>query len=197
MLSTHPCPVFGVDVDGVLADLVHPLLDRVFARTGVRFRTDDIVRFDLAGILGPTCWDAAREILAAPGFARNLPLLTGAGEGIASLRSLGRVVFVTAPFAPSPTWAHDRAAWLAEHFHAQPSDVVSLADKTLFCGDLLVDDSPAQLEAWTRLGRLAVRMRHPWNAGAPGIAAHGWEDVVRAVAERFGAVASGPAATAQ
>lgn len=186
MRPAHSPPIIGVDVDGVLADLVHPLLDQVFARTGVRFHEDDIVRFDLAGILGPTCWAAAREVLAAPGFALGLPLLPGAVEGVAALRSLGRVVFVTAPFAPSPTWAHDRASWLAERFHAQPPDVVSLADKTLFRGDLLVDDSPAQLEAWTRLGRFAVRVRHPWNSGAPGTVAHDWEDVVRIVGDRFG-----------
>jgi 5'(3')-deoxyribonucleotidase len=176
-----PSPTFGVDVDGVVADLVRPLLDALSTRTGTRLRVDDITRFDLAGILGPSLWSTATDILASPGFALDLPLCPHAIEGVASLRTIGRVVFVTSPFPPSPTWAHDRFAWLARHFAATPADVVSAADKTLFRGDLLIDDSPAQLDAWTRLDRPAIRVAHPWNTDAPGIVASDWREIVRIV----------------
>jgi len=185
MPTLPPSPVFGVDVDGVLADLVGPLLDQVFAATTLRFHPHDIVRFDLAGILGPHGWAAAHDALTRSGFARHLPILPGALQGITALRTLGRVVFVTTPFAPSPTWAHDRAAWLAEHFEAQPADLVSLADKTLFRGELLIDDSPTHLEAWSRLGRLAIRVDRPWNSGAAGVPARSWEEVVRIVTDHL------------
>ncbi|MCU0693634.1 MAG: hypothetical protein MUF54_19770, partial [Polyangiaceae bacterium] len=102
----HPLPrppnnlLIGVDVDGVLADLVGPLLDQLHQRSGVRVLRAQIVSFDLALTLGPL-WPAAHDILLAPGFASSLPVTPGAVDAVQQLRELGRVVFVTTPMPRS------------------------------------------------------------------------------------------------
>jgi 5'(3')-deoxyribonucleotidase len=179
-------PIIGLDVDGVVANLVGPLLDQLHKRAGKRLFETDVTRFDLAAILGPELWPVARDVLREPGFASSLPAYPDALHGVDRLRSFGRVVFVTSPFPRSPTWAEDRSRWLRDHTSADRNDIVHLADKTLFAGRLLIDDSPMQLEAWVASGRPAVRMARPWNRDAPGNVARSWDELVQVVSDLLG-----------
>lgn len=174
-------PIIGLDVDGVVANLVGPLLDQLHERAGKRLFEPDITRFDLTAVLGPELWPVARNILLEPGFAASLPPYPGAIEGVQRLRSLGRVVFVTSPFPRSPTWAEDRTRWLRVHTDVDRNDIVHVADKTLFAGPILIDDSPMQLEAWVQSGRHAIRMARSWNRDAPGAVARSWDELVSLV----------------
>ena len=182
MQSNMP-PLIGLDVDGVIADLVTPLLEQVHQRSGTRFHTEQIRQFDLRQTLGDL-WSVGHDILCEPGFAQSLPPYPDALRGVDALRNLGRVVFVTTPYAASPTWSDDRARWLERHANADRRDIVHLADKTVFAGRLLIDDAPAQLEAWVATGRPAIRVVRPWNREAPGHPADSWDAIV-GVAERL------------
>ncbi len=184
--------VVGVDVDGVLADFVGPLLAECNRRTGSTFCETDIIQFALLDIFGQERWQMLRrEVLALPGFADGLAIYPRAREGIDRLREFCRVVFVTAPFGDSPTWVYDRTQWLRRHMNADRKDIVHLWDKSLFGGQILVDDSPEHLDAWAHSGRLAIRMAHPWNGTAPGQTAHNWDDVVRIVENYAGVQPAG------
>ncbi|HNS97924.1 MAG TPA: hypothetical protein PKL73_13320 [Polyangiaceae bacterium] len=178
----HPQPVIGLDVDGVLADLVQAVLDAVHQRTGKRFFPEDVQRFDLKSTLGEL-WTVAHDVLTQPDFVRSLPPYPYAIEGVHRLRQLGRVVFVTTPFAPNPTWSHERSQWLEHHTGAPHHDIAHITDKTLFCGHLLIDDSPAQLQAWTATQRPAIRVVRPWNHDAPGLPARDWNEIVALTAQ--------------
>ncbi len=177
-----PLPLIGLDVDGVIADLVGRLLDEVHARSGQRFRPEGVTQFDLQATLGDL-WPLGHEILCEPGFARSLRPYPDALRGVHALRALGRVVFVTTPYDASPTWSDDRARWLEAHVGAVRKDIVHLADKTVFAGHVLIDDAPAQLEAWTATGRPAIRVVRPWNADAPGRPAEDWKSIVEGTRE--------------
>lgn len=176
-MTATPKPLIGLDVDGVVADLVSALLDQVHVRSGKRFVIDQVRQFDLRATLGDL-WTLGHDILCEPGFAQSLLPYPDAVEGVRALRKMARVVFVTTPYAASPTWSDDRARWLETHLGAVRRDIVHLEDKTVFGGRLLIDDSPAQLEAWVATGRPAVRVVQPWNQDAPGLPAHGWDDIV-------------------
>jgi 5'(3')-deoxyribonucleotidase len=197
-LAPHKPLVIGIDVDGVIADFVGPVLRYLSKHLGKQLTEQDITRFDMRAILGDSGWKAVSEqLLSKPGHASSLACYPEAPNAINKLREMGRVVFVTTPYAESPTWSHDRTRWLVEHTGAKLNDVVHCWDKSLFGGDVLVDDAPHHLEAWTRSGRLAVRMARPWNEGASGQCASDLNDVVRIVreyqesrkAQRTGAIA--------
>ena len=170
-------PLIGLDVDGVVADLVRSLLDKVHHRTGKQFHPEHVRTFDLRKTLGDL-WTVAQDILSEPGFARSLPPYPDAIAGVRRLRQLGRVVFVTTPYDRSPTWSHERALWLEQHTDTPRHDIVHLSDKTVFAGHVLIDDAPAQLEAWVATGRPAIRVVRPWNQQAPGHPAHSWDEIV-------------------
>ena len=176
-----PRALIGLDVDGVLADLVGRLLQIVYERTGQRFVREQVTQFSLQAVLGDEIWTVASDALAEPGFASSLQLIEGAREGVERLRTLGRVVFVTSPYLRSATWAAERTHWLIRHLGARQEDIVNTADKTLFAGEILVDDAPQNLEAWTKTGRYAVRAVQPWNEHAPGLPAKGWPAIADAV----------------
>ncbi len=175
-MPTHP--LIGLDVDGVIADLVQSLLDQIHEQTGQRFHPHQVRSFNLQDTLGDL-WQVGQTILSEPGFASRIPPYPDALQGLDQLRKLGRVVFVTTPYEKNPTWSHDRTRWLERHTGAHPRDVVHLVDKTVFAGQLLIDDAPAQLEGWVASGRPAVRVVRPWNHGAPGHPASNWEEIVR------------------
>ena len=177
-MTALPQPLIGLDVDGVVADLVSALLDQIHLRSGKRFVVEQVRQFDLRSTLGDL-WSLGHDILREPGFARSLLPYPNAIDGVHTLRKVARVVFVTTPYAASPTWSDDRARWLESHLGAVRRDIVHLEDKTVFGGQLLIDDSPAQLEAWVATGRPAIRVVQPWNQSAPGFPAHDWDDIVQ------------------
>ncbi len=170
-------PIIGLDVDGVVADLVSHLFNQLEKRSGSRLDPHQVRQFDLRKTLGHL-WPLGEQILAQQGFVSSLKPYPGALRGIECLRKLGRVVFVTTPNPKSPTWADERACWLEKLAHAHRRDIVHAVDKTLFGGSLLIDDAPAQLQAWIDSGRPAIRVVRPWNHGAPGHCAQNWDQIV-------------------
>jgi 5'(3')-deoxyribonucleotidase len=95
--------------------------------------------------------------------ARNLSVLPGAKSFVAELRKRGEVVFVTSPYTAVRGWCDDRLAWLGQHFDAKPADVVFCKRKELVRGDVLIDDSLANVNAF---GQHALLFNQPWNRSA-------------------------------
>ena len=178
MLQSNDRFLIGVDVDGVVADLVGGLLDIIHQRSGQRILPEQITGFEFQKSMDEQLWLLAQEILIEPGFAKSLKPYPHAVDGITQLRNLGRVVFVTSPFVKNPTWAYERGCWLRHHTDADWKDIVHIDDKSVFGGDVLIDDAPHQLKAWVNTGRPAIRVVRPWNNNADGIAANSWDEIV-------------------
>jgi len=159
----------AVDVDGVLADFVGGLLQRLAPR-GHRYAVDDVKHFELSRTLTPEALHVANDIMAAPGFARELDWYPGARLFLSILKDLGDVTIATAPFRGSPTWQDERAKWLDPY--VQANDIVSVPTKkkhlvTQFA-DVLVEDRAETLESWKGVqpDGLAVLIDRPWNRQA-------------------------------
>lgn len=154
-----------VDVDGVCADFIAPILEVVNAQrievvngAGlVLVEREHVTSWGLEHIPGFT--PELYDLMNSRGFARSLHVIDGAQEAIAHIRERGhRVVFCTTPNRDSPTWAYERAEWLAEHFGADYRDIVQCHDKSLVVGDVLVDDKPDNLRHVHD-----VLFTQPWN----------------------------------
>lgn len=159
----------GLDVDGVLGDLLTPLMKiasellqrEVYVSHLQSWDLDDLFKGEDAAML-PELWRRAGE----PGFCRRLVPYPGAVEGVAALRSAGADIFVvTSPLHDAATWTHDREKWLEERFGIPRRRVNHVHEKYTFSGSMLVDDKPENIELWAREhAGVGVLWHQSWNA---------------------------------
>lgn len=137
-----------IDVDGVLADFLAPSLPILERLTGRPWTTSDFKTWDLFDTVPRVhekpFFDAVNQL----GWCRNIPVFAGAQEGVRRLRELAEVYIVTSPMNHVPTWTHEREGWLRDHFDISHKKVVHTSAKYLCVGDVLVDDKPANIQAW-------------------------------------------------
>ena len=163
----------GIDVDGVLADLLTPLMSIVSELlqkdVGVghveTWDLDDLFAKHDASHLVPELWKRA----GSPGFCRTLSPYPGAVEGVAALRQAGADLFiVTSPLHDAATWTHDREVWLHTHFGIDRRHVVHCHAKRVFSGAMLVDDKPSNILTWGEEHGFdgAVLWDQSWNQDA-------------------------------
>lgn len=157
------------DVDGVLADFTGRVLDVVHEETGRAHTPDDHTKWSFREALGLPArhWRAVARRIGEPGFACSLRPYPGAVELVKRVAEQHEVFFVTADWRSSPTWVHDRNAWLERHFgRTLGSRVVHTSHKVLVDGDVLVEDKVETVEAWERAGqgrRRAFIVDRPYN----------------------------------
>ena len=137
----------GIDVDGVLADLVGKVLYYQNSVYKTNFKHSDITSYNMESILGADNVLNIFELMEYNHDVKTVDVIPGAVELVRDLRQLGRVIFVTAPCPLYRGWADDRLYWLKSHFSASPYDVTSIYDKTLFNGQVLIDDSSSNIDS--------------------------------------------------
>lgn len=158
-------PVILLDVDGVLADFVGHYIDTLEWCGKVQVCREDIVNEDIPGCLQLTTHQrqTAEMLIASAGAAERIRALEGAATAVATLRGMGRVVFVTTPWPGAATWVHDRLQWLGVRFGCRPEDYFPVADKSLVDGAVMIDDSLRNVAMWHRPGRLTLLWDTPHN----------------------------------
>lgn len=137
-----------VDVDEVVADFVGGVLRAVREVTGREHSPADVDEWSIRDALGleSRAWRrVCEDHISSQGFALRLDPIHGSVEGVAALREVADVVFVSAPWR-SPTWVHDRERWVEEKFGDVP--FVSTTHKYLVYADAIVDDKPDNVVAW-------------------------------------------------
>lgn len=151
------------DVDGVLADLVSALCERL-EWAGYDYSPQDFKAYDFAKTLCGEALERVNLALAEDSFALSLPLYPGASTFLKELASLGEVVAVTSPHKASRTWAHDRTLWCKTH---GIDKVIHTSHKDMVTGDVLIEDHPENARTWQTAhpwGR-AILIDRPWNQG--------------------------------
>lgn len=172
-----------VDVDGVLADFHAHTFDFVETELGA-VSPDAHTSWDIIPALGRQYENAVLERWASEGWCRTIPVLEGAREGIAALREVADVYFVTAQMVHSPFWMWERMQWLKEHFAARDGHVVFTLSKYLVAGDVMVDDKPSNVDLWAKHHptKKAILWDQPWNQDALGMRrARSWDDLLRKI----------------
>lgn len=151
----------AVDIDGVLADQITPLIPSVKELLGVDLLYSDV-----------TAWDhpladshIGREILRAmeePGYVVGIPVHVGARELLEELAVDYRVLILSA--RPQNALA-ETEQWLHEHGLVFDDLIVSDSTaKSVSGADVLVDDYVGNIEEFVRnSGGSAILVEQPWN----------------------------------
>lgn len=158
----------GVDVDGVLADLLEPLFEFFNARYGTQYGVSHMTGWDVADLVpgGDVAgfWaDFGREVR----IHDSLKPYPGAVEGMRMLAEVADVYVVTTYLHSAPTWVYDRDRWIMEHFAIPKGRMVHVQSKYIFSGAGLIDDKPQNVIEWQdeHPEGKGVLWRQPYNEG--------------------------------
>ncbi|RMI06998.1 MAG: hypothetical protein D6681_08050 [Calditrichaeota bacterium] len=161
---TKEKPRVLIDVDGVLRDFVNSLI-RVYRREYPGHEVRPITsrklhEFFPAGETIYEFWSRrhVKEIL------EQAPAYPDAVEALHRWKDRFEIVIVTAQddYGRGPT-----LVWLGQH-DVPTGEIHITGEKHRIPGLALLDDFPANLEAFEKTGRLAVCLDQPWNQEWPG-----------------------------
>lgn len=174
----------AIDVDGVLADQVPGLLQRIEQRYGVKWSIEDITAYNI-----PVTEDVHIGMIAVdalhndPSYALSMPLIPGALEGMRQLIAKHYTIIVT---DRPPESDVESVVWL-DKMQVPYHEYINTHDVGKWTLDVaaLVDDYHQNIQWFERTGRLAILFTRPWNRDFfnLGVRAHNWEEVVRIINE--------------
>lgn len=185
----------SVDVDGVLAEQVVPILDRIRVKYGVTMRKEEIRSWnEPIPAANSNIEVEIEEALRNPAFILAMPVIEGAMDGLAALRAQGHEVVVVTNRVKDVDGTTQE--WLVRQracYHRYVN--VSSQGKAAVTADLLVDDRPENVVEFVRSKRRAILFVQPWNEDFASTWAHGrgpiypargWQEVVNRVRELQG-----------
>jgi 5'(3')-deoxyribonucleotidase len=189
-------PRVGVDVDGVLADLLTPLYALASRLYGVDLSDLHKDTWDLDKLLPPGKADEFWKAAGEEGSHDRLDVYPGAVKGVAALQEVADVYIVTSYLHDARTWVYERDRWIQRHFGIPRRKMVHTHAKYTFSGDMLIDDKPENIELWAQdrirardLAAVPVLWAHRYNAAHlfPGpvamrvVRTNDWAEAVRRV----------------
>ena len=153
--------IIGVDIDGVLADQVTGVLDRVNAEHDLAIRYEDVIHWDVP--LGPSSFvPEIKKAMQDPEYVLGMAIHPGAPEMLRELRKSFLVHLLTV--RPPGAIEHTKA-WLKES-GLEYDDLVPAKEalKSAHGTSALVDDYPLNLhEFLTNSDGHGVLIQQPWN----------------------------------
>jgi len=164
-----------IDVDGVTADMVRDL----FERMGGTLKVEDFPTWDIFKQLSDEDREEAYSILSKSDFWANLPVVDGSQKGVRHLKNFGHeVVWVTSPWSGCPGWGDARTAWIKKHF-GEGDEIHLRRDKENVDGDCLIDDKPDNVDTYKRVHPDATVLIFdtPHNKKYTGVPRFKWNDV--------------------
>lgn len=174
-----------IDSDGVMSDLLSPVLDVINKASGSEFTHQDVHEYNICEGLGvPHMVTVMRDACATPGFVHKMPEVPFAREGVLVLREIADVFAVTTPMSV-PTWAYERELWLKERMGFTKDRIVQTEAKHVIVGDVLIDDKVENVLEWAKHHPegLGIIFHAPYNKNYnPEVTnisrAWGWSDVL-------------------
>lgn len=183
--------VFGVDLDGVVADFIAGLKPIAAEWLGVPVErlTDQVSygfpEWKLGGKRGYE--ELHRFAVKERRLFETLPAISGAAPALRRLSRRGvRIRIITHRLYIA--WFHRQAVtqtveWLEQH-GIPYWDLCFMAAKSSVDADAYVEDSPANVAQLRKAGKQVIVMRNSTNRHLAGPAAQTWEEVERWVMER-------------
>lgn len=154
-------PIVGVDIDGVLGNQVHGVLQRIKERLGIDLDYEHVVHWDLP--LGDTSFvPEIADAMNDPQYILDMPVHDGAPEMLAALRERYSVKVITVRPADAMALTEQ---WLAKNTLPYDELVPAVeALKSRHGADALVDDYPQNLaEFLEQTAGIGILVDQPWN----------------------------------
>ena len=149
----------AVDVDGVLADQVSPVLEKLNPKYKLNLTKNDITQWDQK-IDGTNIKIEIENALSDREFVLKLPLIKGAKEGMEYLFQKHHVTVATS----RPKETEDATKqWVSSHFKYH--DFFNTRGRTKDCvhTDVLIDDYMSNIEDFGKNKGIALLFSQPWN----------------------------------
>lgn len=156
--------LIGIDIDGVLADQVSPVLHLLEEEHGIQMEYNDVEQYrePIPG-LEINIYNAITSAQEDEDHVLNLPVLEGAIEGVSKLQKLGDEIWMITSRSTRIRPATEQ--WLADNELGYDKLVFVEKPKSMTETDLLIDDHHKELLQFLETGRPGIMYRHPWNAG--------------------------------
>ena len=185
-------PKILLDIDGVCADFVGPVLSAARTIMGRPDLTIDMVdQWELTRALGMTDAqsDQLDHAISARGFCASLAPYPGAIAGVQALQEFADVYACTSPW-DGDYWHREREQWCVKILGIPRNRIMQGAAKAeLLFGNALVEDKTQTLRDWWEpdRGALAVLMEQPWNHNDrwDGHRVQNWNELVLLMCQRF------------
>ena len=133
-------------MDEVLADTAAHQLAWYERDFGPGLTLDQLTGRHLFSVIPAERHAAVRGHLSHPDFFRQIPVMPGAVEAVLALSDRYEL-FVASAAMEHPVSFTPKFEWLREHFPMiPPARCVFCGDKSVLGADMLIDDSPYQLE---------------------------------------------------
>lgn len=169
----------AIDMDDVMADTHAKFIQLYLEGDTPRYTLDELKEKSFHELFDEHEYKAISDRVYEPGFFRNIPVMEGAQEVIASLMDRYEV-FVATAAQEFPNSLREKWDWLQEHFPAITwHNYVFLGDKSVLNTDFLIDDLPRNLRTFQGEGLLfdALHNRHDTEFRR----VRSWDDVARAL----------------
>ena len=153
----------ALDVDGVLADIIHLWIENHNKQYNKSINKEDINQWDFWRKIGLDKYEFYRQLSNSWERWKDVPTTENdIASAVDRLHSLGRVDIVTARDKESTNYVIN---WL-EHNGIKFNDYVSVfdgRDKAKLDYDVFIDDSPHNVERMASKGSNVLLYDQPWN----------------------------------
>ena len=143
----------AIDVDWVMAKLLHKWLEYYNILFDEELTTEDILEWSIVDFVKPEAEEVMLNILNLPDFYRDLAIRSTAAESIKELDKYYEILIVTDYFTKESFKA--KYDWLREHLpFIKRENLVFTGNKSLILADYLIDDGVHNLETFQGVGIL-------------------------------------------
>lgn len=143
----------AIDVDWVMAKLLHKWLEYYNILFDEELTTEDILEWSIVDFVKPEAEEVMLNILNLPDFYRDLAIRSTAAESIKELDKYYEILIVTDYFTKESFKA--KYDWLREHLpFIKRENLVFTGNKSLILADYLIDDGVHNLETFKGIGIL-------------------------------------------
>jgi len=154
--------VVGVDVDGVLAEQVPPVLQKLQSKgIGIGLTKDDIIDWNYRIDDKLDISDAIEEDLLDPNFTREMPVVQGSTSVMKTLHGKYHIVIATS--RPLKT-QKETIEWLKKNFKFHEFVSTREIGKGNIELDVLIDDNLGNVKDFATRNKFAILFSQPWNS---------------------------------